>query len=320
MMDQMQKIEDSLSTVAAKPVFILGIRHRSGTNMLLDVLVRHPSCVAHSDPEDFLVSCLRDINKYVGTLEKKRRSKQFRSDNRQELSETIGEALLRYITKNIKAEKPQVPVSKRVITKTPSVQGLQYFREIFPDAYLILLIRDGRSVVESAVRSFGADFDLGCRRYATAANIIASFMGTDPNPDKTILMRFEDYIGNKRKTVETLLRFLGLSTETFPFEDLELMPVRGSSELKQKEGDSIHWKPMAAKISFDPRHRYSEWSEFQHSRFDWLAGEALEKMGYERSRRSSSLFFVRNIASDVYKRLNSFSIRRKVQSSMRDVD
>ena len=315
----MQKIEDSLTTVAAKPVFILGIRHRSGTNMLLDVLVRHPSCVAHSDPEDFLVSCLRDINKYVGTLEKKRRSKQFRSDNRQELSETIGEALLRYITKNIKTEKFQVTVPKRVITKTPSVEGLQYFREVFPDAYLILLIRDGRSVVESTVRSFDADFDLSCKRYATATKIIASFMGTDPNPDKTILMRFEDYIGNKRETVETLLRFLGLSTEIFPFEDLEIMPIRGSSELKQKKGDSIHWEPMAAKIAFDPRHRYSEWSEFQHSRFDWLAGEALEKMGYERSRKSNALFFMKNIARDFYNSLNSFSIRRKVRSFMRNI-
>lgn len=320
-MDQIQKFGNSPSMASSKPVFILGIRHRSGTNLLLDVLVRHPECAAHSDPEDFLVSRLVDIRKYVETLQKRRRSKQFRTDNRQELTKIIGEGLIGYITKNVKPDATvQDTAPHRVITKTPTVEGLQYFREVFPDAYLILLIRDGRSVVESAVKSFGANFDRSCQRYAAAANNIASFMVTDPNPEKTILIRFEDYIRNKQETVETLLRFLELSTDSFPFEDLELMPVRGSSELKEKNGDAIHWEPVATKTTFDPTLRHSGWSEFKHSRFEWLAGKAQGKMGYGRSGKNSPLFYIRNVMADICVRLDYSAIRGKLRSLVHKAD
>ena len=283
-----------------KPVFILGIRHRSGTNMLLNALVQHKNCVAHNDPEDFLVSPLRNIQNYTTNLQKRRKSKKNRKNNQKYLNNSIGNTLLSYLIKEIDPTTIKSNNPTRVITKTPSVEGLKYFREFFPDTHLIIIIRDGRSIIESAIKSFNANFENGCQRYVSASNDIISFLENDKNPNRTKVIKFEDYIKFKKETVISLLDFLNLSTDDYPFENLDDLPVHGSSELNKNSENKIHWEPMAMDKKFNPINRHANWSKFQLNRFEWVAGNCLETLGYQRSNQKNYYFYPINLLLDIF--------------------
>ena len=47
--------------------------------------------------------------------------------------------------------------------------------DLFPDDYLIVLVRDGRAVVESKQRSFGETFESAAREWAAGAETILRF-------------------------------------------------------------------------------------------------------------------------------------------------
>ena len=44
------------------------------------------------------------------------------------------------------------------MTKSPSVAHLDRFFAFFPRARLLILVRDGRSVAQSAIDTFGVEF------------------------------------------------------------------------------------------------------------------------------------------------------------------
>jgi hypothetical protein len=72
----------------------------------------------------------------------------------------------------------------------------------------------------------------------------------------------------------------------------------------------VQWEPVDRTAGFDPTARARDWSEAQLRRFDWLAGEELELLGYERlaldARRRRTPGF---LASQVLGRLRPSSRR-----------
>ena len=292
---------------------MLGIRHRCGTNIVQETLSRHPDCGAHDDPEDFLVSGLPVLAAYVDRVMQRRRSRQPRRDLSDEISHALGCALEDYVAGHVLPGDDQPAAPSRVISKTPSVEGLPYFRSFLPDAYLVILIRDGRAILDSAMRSFDAEFEHGCRRFAKAADIVTDFLDTDTNPERTLLVRFEDFLDDKRSFVERLLRFIGVDDARYPYDELASLPVIGSSELKAEGEGSVHWRPVAADSGFDPRRRFESWSAEKLDRFDWLAGEQLARLGYPRSSPASPLAKLRNLALD----LNPLYLSRRLKRTLR---
>ena len=63
------------------------------------------------------------------------------------------------------AEDPnqQTSCPRRLVRKTPNVNNLELFFKLFPNAHLLIIIRDGRSVVESGVRSFHWNYETKMR-------------------------------------------------------------------------------------------------------------------------------------------------------------
>jgi hypothetical protein len=167
-----------------------------------------------------------------------------------------------------------------LVTKNPSVVGIDRVFAFFPTAQLIVLVRDGRAVVESCVRTFGWDVDLAARRWAAAASIAMRFLDGRATDDPAVrLVRYEDLVADPRSQMTKLLSFLDLDVAEYDFSAAERLPVRGSSVFLGGQAE-VHWDPVERTADFDPLRRWADWSAEQHRRFAWLAGRQQVALGY----------------------------------------
>src|SRR5262245_57486813 len=159
------------------PIFILGITARSGTNFLFHLLCLHPDC----DPggpiwENYLLMHAGALVRYADAVYDSF-NPEWRVDEiigpRDVLLRHIGDGLIEYLnlqhdhrsaTGAMRANDALTGGSvKRLVTKTPSVRHLTAFLKIFPHSPLLIIVRDGRAVVESGSRSFGWDREWAIR-------------------------------------------------------------------------------------------------------------------------------------------------------------
>jgi hypothetical protein len=257
------------------PIFIQGIYRRSGTNHLLNLLCVHPDC-APADPiwEDHLLAHAEHLERYVravsGSWNPKWGAGQRHAD-----------ALRAALGGGIEAFLQALAGPRRVVTKTPSVDQLQLFPALFPGATLLILVRDGRAVVESGVRSFGWYRDKAIHGWAKAARAVLRFDAEQRGgPLRYRMVRYEDLVAEPESTLRELLSFLELDPSRYDFEKALSLPVRGSSSLVQGREDRVHWNGSPADAGFDPLSRFAHWSRRRHARFNWIAGDALAGLGY----------------------------------------
>lgn len=277
----------TLSTGAAadnesRALFVLGITHRSGTNLALNLLALHPECRIHTVPEDFLVAELGQLANYVDKVSSHWNPKWPVNEARHSIQQAIGDALQGCVSgAGCGTTRLPAPSAARIVaTKTPSVSGLAEFRRFFPDALLVVVVRDGRAVVESGIRSFDWGFYAASRRWSDSAKAIAKFMEHDTNPDRTLLVRYEDLVEYRERSASLLFEFAGLNPDLVPDSALQELPVTGSSELVKSRQDKVHWQPMADSDKFNPTERFETWSRFRHARFNNIAREGMELLGY----------------------------------------
>lgn len=264
------------------PCFVLGIARRSGTNYLFRLLSRHPACLAPGPIwEDSLVhhaQCLADYARRVVADWDPRWGAAEAVGGPDALLADLGAGLVRFLHRQTLGA-PIDPRARVFLTKTPSVQGLEYFPRLFPGARALVLVRDGRSVVESGVRSFGWSYENAMRQWATAATEIIAFLERHSGPDAPVrLVRYEDLLRNEQDVLTTLLRFLGLDPDQYDFAAARAIGVTGSSELRQN-GGTVHWKPVQT-THFDPLRRHAGWDRKRRERFAWLAGAQMRALGY----------------------------------------
>ena len=193
---------------------------------------------------------------------------------RDDLCKSLGEGLLSYLD--------QQPDGRRLATKTPSVRNLKHFFKIFPGARLILLIRDGRAVVESSVKSFGWSYELATQKWNEAARQIIDFneiyRGTQA---KYITVKYEDILDRPDQELRRVFEFLALDPRVYSFEQALDLPVFGSSQFyDQTKTGNAGWKRMKKTADFDPKSRWQHWSKTQHDRFNWIAGSSMVELGY----------------------------------------
>ncbi len=102
-------------------------------------------------------------------------------------------------------------------------------RFMFPGTREILLIRDLRDVVCSAISSNGTSFDQTLQDTAAAAEKIADIKSEGRRD--VLVMRYEDFVLEHEKTVANLFQFLGLAAQS--------LNRQGMSELFTKHGTSV---------------------------------------------------------------------------------
>ena len=103
-----------------------------------------------------------------------------------------------------------------------------------------------------------------------------------------------------------LFEKLGLESDSVSTEQLINIPVTGSSELISAGAKSVHWEPVAAGADFRPTDRFSSWSEYQHARFNGIAGKQMTELAYQPKSVSAAMKWRAELA-------RIFDLRRLVQ-------
>jgi hypothetical protein len=263
------------AAVGDRPIFLLGILKRSGTNHLHDLLCLHPEVAAPAPIwEDHVLREAERLAAYAAAV-RGRWSPEWGVGEKEELE------LLRRLGDGVLAFLRERAPGRRLVTRTPSVANLALFPRLFPDAKLVILVRDGRALVESGVRSFGWRYESRIRRWAAAARGILAFDAAQAAAGRHRIVKYEDLVARLEPTLVELLRFLELDASVYDFARASALPVRGSSTLRSGESTAVDWKPVARAADFDPLARAEGWSRALADRFDWLAGRELRALGYD---------------------------------------
>jgi hypothetical protein len=274
-------------------VYLAGITPRSGTNWLYDLIAKHPECQKALGWEDHFVRHAEHLSTYAQSLRgswKEDWPLQQRDADCAVLRE-FGEGLKRVLEySNEREESVCIDESQRkisggrLLTKTPSVKGIEQFFSLFPGAHLIILVRDGRSVVESGMRTFDWPFEWAVGRWREAARTILKF-GEREEDGPCHVIRYEELFRDTLGKLKDLLDFLRLDPSTYDFEAAIDTPVKGSSTYGQDDGD-VDWEPVEKGEDFNPLRRWDTWSDARLDRFNWIAGEELRALGYSTERRT----------------------------------
>ncbi|MGB3715267.1 MAG: sulfotransferase [Candidatus Promineifilaceae bacterium] len=255
-------------------IMLHGIMPRSGTVYVGELLRHHPDLYAY--PHDIwelpFLERTGDIEKiqdaFIWSYDQNRN--QIASDDFLPL---FGASIIAYLHNS-------TPDGKRILLKIPGVQYLHRFYDVFPYENLLLLVRDGRDVVHSTVRTWPQiRFWMACLRWRRAANMSLYVNSKHNQVDKGFwLGRFEDAVEDPEAFVTNACHHFGLDVEKYPWEIIGNIPVQGSSSID--ESGEVNWDPVEKPDGFQPFRHWRDWSPLRKLVFKRLAGEALRKLGY----------------------------------------
>jgi hypothetical protein len=241
---------------------------------LVHLLRLHPDLGGPGLPiyEDFFLDRSDDLFRFAERARKKwDPGWGWPEDIDDHLLRCLGDALVSFL---------ECEPGKRLVVKNPSVRNLDRFFSLFPSAQLIILVRDGRSVVQSGMASFGWDFASSVREWAEAADEIEKFTRSSGEQSRFLMVRYEDLVTDLRPQLERILDFCRLDRSSFDFAKAARMPVYGSSEFFGPERTSLHWRAVARDETFAPLHRWRAWPTAMHEDFWDIAGPQMHRLGY----------------------------------------
>lgn len=262
------------------PILILGVMPRSGTNYLRDLLDSHPDVLA--DPGQVHEFPLLQAGRGAGAFMQE--YLDLFPANREvsrpwDALALLAGAWLRHFQVEAGA--------RRVLLKSPHVQNLSLAPHLFPGARIILCLRDGRDVVDSSLRTFSRrslsrkTFGQMAHEWHLSTQAVLSHGpgGAQAHPD-VMIIRYEDAVSDPRAAVDRMLEHTDLVPTRYDFEQIERLPVRGSSRSQAQGG--ARWHPQEKAGDFNPVRRWESWDTRRKARFDRIAGDMLEAAGYER--------------------------------------
>lgn len=273
-------IPSTQANVRSAPVFLVGVHRRCGSNFVCDALQLHKQfSIPEPLTEDYLLENAHLLHDYVERTVASRWRKRFNAEEdvvlcRKTLCRRLGAAL----TSTLAA---RIAPGSRLLTKTPDPDNVKLFPSLFPDAKLVLIVRDGRDVVESSFRSWPSQsYAHWMRMWAKGARTILDFVNGAGKQCKEQwrLVRYEDLL-HDREAFGSLLDFLGVSRETYPWDELESLPVRGSSTHRGNASE-LHWRPVEKTADFRPVGRWANWSLIRRLQFKAIAGAEQTALGY----------------------------------------
>lgn len=258
-----------------EPIFIVGMMRRCGTNFLSDALHVHPEVTSRAPIwEDYLLHHAGPLVEFADRV-----SAAWPADwevepgARDELLAELGHGIERFLTARAGG--------RRVVTKSPRSTNLPRVRELFPTAPVLVLVRDGRDLVESTVRSgFARNHEAAMRDWAAAADeVLAADLRLRDDP-AYLLVRFEDLFDDLPGVMARVLEVCGLDPAGWDAGAAAALPVRGSSSVAVERGQ-VDWQPREKTADFRPTARWESWDDHLHRRFAGVAGRQQEALGYQ---------------------------------------
>ncbi len=294
-------IKNNPPSTRPKVVFLLGIMPRSGTHYLLSLMDKHPDCAEMTGiPEDFIIANSDLLVKFVDGVHHSWNQLygEYGEELKEPLFEHLGQGIEEYLYSLARESDPpvdQAETTPRVcIANTPSVKNLVLAPRI-TKSKIIILVRDGRSVIESGMRSFGWFFEDSIHEWAAAADTILRFANGHP---QMYTLKYEDLLDEqmRKEHLRRIFNFIGVDPDSYDYEkDVDV--IGSSTYYDRKKG--MNWGKTKKTDEFDPRKRWKTWSRARHERFNWIAGRQSRAFGYELSQGGSWMWAPYNILQDL---------------------
>lgn len=253
-------------------IFLLGISQRCGTNFLMKVLEKHPDIFKSSHPgEDFIIQNSNYLLKHTTEI-KKCWSNQWKGmDNEvysQKYLNIISNSLIDYLAPEIELKEHQYCISK-----TPSVENINNVFKLFPQSKLIILVRNGKNIIESGVKGFGWSYSQAMKMIKHRSELIIEFIEENKNNPNFIVVRYEDLIEDLEKTTKNIFDKLSINDEFFDYSCIKDLPIYGSSFIRDSK-NKLTWKPQTKNEKFSQLIRSESWSYFLNKKYDLICGKA----------------------------------------------
>jgi len=279
-----------------RPILLLSALPRSGANYLEALLLQHPSCRASRVPEDFFLANSAGLISFCDAVtESWDEWWRQRLGGTSRLAESVGAALLNFADA---ASPREWGDESRLLMRSPTIDGIEAAKLLFPSAQILILVRNGPETVESGHRSFGWWYDDAIRAWRKSVRRLLSFVDST-EPGRCRVVRFEDLVADPAQEIARILEFLELDNQWYPYYQVDSLPVLGSSSHGRENGEPVHWRPVAKTAEFDPLTRAKDWPARRQKRFAWLAGAERARLGYPAPPLSAA-DRVLNVAMDVF--------------------
>ena len=255
-------------------IFIHGMLQRSGTNFIGEILRLYDDIDAYPNGI-YELPFLQTTGELISVQDRFFKAYQ---RNRESIGENdvlalFGASIIAYLHGLTEADK-------RLLMKVPDVQYLSYFFTLFPFENLLILVRDGRDLVNSTVKSWpNRDFTEICNLWDKTARLIMAFEQQYRQFERQfIVVRFEDAVEDPERFARKVGAHFQLDMNRFQSEKIKDLPVKGSSNLR-KNGE-MTWKPMAKPEGFNPVGKWRDWPVKNKEIFKKNCGQTLMDLGY----------------------------------------
>ena len=275
-------------------IFVRGIMPRSGTNFMADALACHARISRF--PGDFWefvpFRFQNELDAYLSRINNPNHAPGFKPS---EFLPYFGDAWMQYLTGSSGGNKV-------ALFKEPSVDHLEAMFQMFPRAKVVLMVRDGRDLIESLLNAgFGLpprllrnphhwrrflpdeDFRILCRQLGRAAGRLESFLqsqSAEKFMDQVKLVRFEDLFASSESVLKDVLAWCDLPSGEFDWEAFRKMPVRGSSFLRDADGSMNFGVGVTRSPEFTPVGRWASWSSRRKLYYAGTVGKRFRSFGY----------------------------------------
>jgi protein-tyrosine sulfotransferase len=256
-------------------IFIQGIMPRSGTVYVGELLRLHPDLFAY--PYQIWEFPALSLTDRVIELQKKfidgyrlNRDKFGDSD----FLPVFGGALMAYL-------HALSPADRRVLVKMPSAQFLNYFFTMFPHENVLILVRDGRDLVHSTLRTWKhLNFVQVCLRWNRSARVVLDTVAQFAGERRSgyWLAKYEDALQEPEAFVRQACERFELDEKRFPYDKINEIRVIGSSKLENK--GEVRWQHLDRPKDFKPSGYWTKWSPLRKMLFKNIAGKSLIDLGY----------------------------------------
>ena len=260
-----------------RPILILGLTRRVGTNFLARLLTQHSDCAAPTAlQEDFLVSGLPKLVEYTRSVSSYWNKDWGTHEKLPQLRRFLGNGLYQFM------QADSQDASRRTVFKTPAVAGLEYAPAFLPQCDLVVLTRFGPDVIESGMKGFSWSFEEACSIWGRAAQYVAELLERQRAAGRQTFMivHYEDLVRDTENTLRHIFGYVGLRADRFNYALIDDFPIYGSS-FDRGGQEKLHWSPVPLSAGFKPTERSKAWPDEKLKRFDELTRSVSKKLGYE---------------------------------------